>query len=292
MSNVLKVPSYPEGSGIYPTRFWLRMAPYLLVVVLLTRLGPQDWAQARYALRLEGTAATVAWLTLAIGNLLALFVLFAFWFILHRRTDKYLAIDRGILRFGHNGLEEEFSLRSLTGLRFRNGLFKRWNLMLEFAQGKVDIVPEFDNLGSLLTLLFQHLGKPLFDKDPRRERFLWRVLRTEIVWKMIERNWWKTALISVFATWFGKMLADASPATDVRLDLWLAFNFLLPIVSEILVQRILLWKWKTCFRKAPGLEVTLPGGFSASVHRKVILGAVLVYLVVYFMNLSDLMLNS
>lgn len=280
------------GPEVYPIRFWLRMMPHFLILLALLRVVPLDWIQARHSLRLEGPAATVAWLSLALGNLFIAFVLFAAWFFLRYRTDKYLVLSRESVRFGHNGLEEEYPLRSLKGLRIRNGLFKRWNLVLEFAQGKVNIVPEFDDLGKLLTSLFQYLGKPLFDKDPRREKFLWRVLRTEILWSMFKRNAWKTLLISSFAAWFGKVLADASPATDMRIDLWLTFNFFLPIAAEILIQRILLWKWKTCFRKAPGLDLSLPDGFSASVHRKVILGAVLFYLVVYFTKMSDLMLNS
>ncbi len=276
----------------YPVRFWVRMLPAIWVMLALSRILPWNWQQLRLIFSLDSKPALVASLTLGLGNLIAFFFVFTGWFFLRRNTDKVLTLDRHSLSYGRNGLETAYALTSLAGLRFRNGRFKRWFLILEFNQGKVKVAPEYENSSSLLQTLFNHLGEPLFNQDPRRLNFLWRVLRTEISWEMFRKNWWKTALVSSLATGSGKLLADASPATDIRIDLWLAFNFLLPILGEVLIHALLMRKWEKCFKESPSFTIALPKGYSAAVHRKVLLLGLLVYLVVYFLNLSDLMLNS
>lgn len=280
------------GPAYHPVRTGLRRLPYLIITLALARILPLDWAQAQRIRPMAGTPAYVASLSLVMGNLAAAFLLFAFWFFLRRNADKYLILDSGSLRLGRNGRETEYPLHSLKGIHFRIGRFKRWMLALEFAQGTLRISPEFEAPGSLLDSFFRRIGKPLFGPEPIRREFLWRVARTQILWETFRRNWWKTMLVSGIATWSGKLLADASPATDQRISLWLAFNFLLPIAAEMLIHAILMRKWESRFRAGTSLEVSLPPGYAASVHRKVILGSVLVYLVAYFLGLSDLMLNS
>jgi len=285
----------PHGSpetGVYPVRASLRRLPYLLIVLTMVRLVPADWGSVQRIGTMAGTPAYAAWLSLSLANLVIAFLLFTLWFFLHRSTDKYLRLDSDSLRFGRNGRESEYPFHSLKGIHFRIGRFKRWMLELEFSQGRLRITPQFAEPGLLLGSLFERIGKPLFGPEPIRREFLWRLVRTEILWESFQRNWWITGLASGIATWSGKLLADASPATDYRINLWLAFNFLLPIAAEILIHGILMRKWEARFRAEPSLEVSLPPGYAASVYRKVILGTVLVYLLVYFLSLSDLILNS
>jgi hypothetical protein len=278
--------------GIFPVRAGLRRLPYLFILLILIRLIPADWVAIQGIGAMEGKPAYTAWLSLSLANLVTALLLFSCWFFMRRSADKYLRLDSDSLRFGCNGRETEYPLQSLTGIHFRIGRFKRWILALEFAQGRLRISPEFAEPGILLASFFQRIGKPLFGPEPIRREFLWRVVRTEILWESFRKNWWRTALASGIATWSGKLLANASPATDYRIDLWLAFNFLLPIAAEILIHGILMRQWEIRFRSEPSLDVSLPPGYAASVHRKVILGSVVVYLVAYFLSLSDLILNS
>ncbi|MBW8886949.1 MAG: hypothetical protein JF616_04240 [Fibrobacteres bacterium] len=270
----------------------MRRLPYLLIVLALVRFFPTDWGAVQRIRMMEGNSAYAAWLSLSLANLVAAFLLFSLWFFMRRGTDKYLRLDSDSLRLGSNGRETEYPFHSLKGIHFRIGRFKRWMLDLEFAQGRLRISPLFAEPDVLLRSFFERIGKPLFGPEPIRREFLWRLVRTEILWKSFRKHWCITALASGAATWSGKMLADASPATDYRINLWLAFNFLLPLATEILINGILMRKWESRFRAEPSLEISLPPGYAASVYRKAILGAVLVYLVVYFTSLSDLILND
>ena len=283
-----------ESLQVHHVRGWLKSLPHALSLLIVWQLGGYCWEAGKLALRMDGKAATIAWLTLALTASGSTYIVFLGWFFLNRRMDRYLALGPASLSYGHSGLIEEFPWQSLQGLKFGGGTGRKksWSLTLQFSGGNVAVKPDYEDLRGLFATVFQSLGMPLFDGDPRRVGFLWQVLRTEIGWESLRIHWWRIALASAALTWFGKLLAEASPATDERIDLWLALNALWPLLAHGFAQWMVMRKWKKLFLEKPGFGTELPPGFSANVYRKVILGATLIYLVIYFLGFSDLMLNS